>query len=326
MTLLDSPDTCPELYEFLDLFLSDEERGAVRSLEEYLRRFPGAEDRIAHEYLVQTGQISAPAPGQTGGAGAIPARIGDYELEAEIGRGGQGRVFRARDQRLPRQVAVKVLSAGLFPSSRAVDRFRREAEAASRLEHQGIGTVYDAGCQDGLHWIAMRWVDGKSVAEHLHAACSVENAHGPVILPEADTDERTSESTARKDHISAVLGFFADAADALHHAHEQGVTHRDIKPANIMVTEAGAPVILDFGLARDTEASGPTLTESGDLMGTPAYMSPEQLTIDRAPIPRTPNEALRCAERESRWGRNAASTHTSSSLTPSDWSSSRAVA
>ena len=167
----------------------------------------------------------------------------------ELGRGGQGVVYLAEDTRLHRKVALKVLT-GLGPGSEeSVQRFRREAEVASKLEHPGICGVHDAGVANGTPYIAMHYVEGTTLAHRISGTKS--------------ESQTTSNATTTKNEIPEVLRVFEKVAQALHAAHEAGIIHRDIKPGNIMVTAAGEPVILDFGLARAEDLEHQTLTQNG---------------------------------------------------------------
>ena len=208
--------------------------------------------------------------------------FGPYALHSELGRGGQGTVYLAEDQRLGRKVALKVLTAAVAPVPEdRLRRFRREAEAASKLDHPNICAVHEAGEVDGVPYIAMRYVEGETLSHRIQQArLRAEREE----RERGDDDGSTSPNSRRG--IANVVGLIERTASALHQAHEQGLIHRDIKPGNIMVTPDGDPVLLDFGLARDELADEHTLTHSGDLLGTPAYMSPEQLTAHRIPLDR----------------------------------------
>jgi eukaryotic-like serine/threonine-protein kinase len=189
---------------------------------------------------------------------AAGARLGPYEVLSHLGDGGMGEVYRARDTRLDRTVALKVLVAAAASDPRRLERFRQEARAISRLSHSHICTLHDLGEQDGTLFLVMEHVQGRTLANRLD--------EGPLPIDE-------------------VLRYGAQIADALHAAHVEGVVHRDLKPANVMLTREGVK-LLDFGVARlrsaeeDEGADPPTvshLTEEGEVLGTVPYMAPEQL-------------------------------------------------
>ncbi len=182
--------------------------------------------------------------------------IPNFRIEREIGRGGEGAVYLAVAERTGREVALKGLSGSAGLGDEARVRFRREADLSSKLRHPGIRAVLEFDLDASPPWIAMQYVEGKTLSHALGATDT---------LPEGPT-------------ISAALGIIGKVASALHAAHEAGIIHRDVKPGNILITEAGEPVLLDFGLAHIEESDLPSLTQTGDLLGTPAYMSPEQLT------------------------------------------------
>ncbi len=178
----------------------------------------------------------------------LPCRFGDYELLEELGRGGMGVVYRARQLSLQREVALKMILRGQLASALDRERFRAEAEAAARLDHPSIVPVYDVGRSDGRPYFCMKLIDGKTLAERL--------ADGPLPPREA----------AR---------ILASVSRAIETAHRQGVLHRDLKPSNILLDHQQHPLVTDFGLAkRDWEVL--SLTRTGAVMGTPAYMPPEQ--------------------------------------------------
>jgi len=165
--------------------------------------------------------------------------LGGYVLTALLGRGGFGEVWKAWDPRLARWVALKILSQD---DPTELRRFLREAQTAAALGHPNIAAIYEVGGAGGAHFIAMQYVEGRTLAR------------GP----------------ARE-----VVRQVRDAARAVAYAHQAGVVHRDLKPANMMVDAAGRVYVLDFGLARQAEGRS-SLTRSGALVGTPAYMPPEQ--------------------------------------------------
>lgn len=218
--------------------------------------------------------------------GDAPLWIGHYRILSELGRGGQGTVYLAHDARLNRRVALKVLPLLFGTSAAALARLRREALAASKLDHPSIATVFEYGDASGISFLAMRFVEGDSLAERVAAAKSSES--NIVALGSAgDSTTRgtrpprpTSSTVTRRVRLDEVLQFFEGAARALHVAHEAGLVHRDLKPANILVTRERLPVLVDFGMARDLEANVASITMTGDLLGTPHYMAPEQLTTD----------------------------------------------
>jgi tetratricopeptide (TPR) repeat protein len=253
-----SSNPTPEAFELE--FWNDVFANSVRPLEEYLAEFPGADEAIQRAYREERG--SRPADTQC---------LGPYQIVREIGRGSQGIVYLAEDTNLHREVALKVLNGTLSTNPGATRRFRREAEVTSRLDHPGICPVYAAGEDRGRFWIAMRYVEGEALSSEIaRARTRPESASGPVEWNE----------------IARVLRLFEQAARALHLAHENGVIHRDIKPGNLIVAKDGAPVIADFGLAHSAGSDQATLTTTGDLLGSPAYMSPEQLDTQQHALDR----------------------------------------
>jgi len=199
------------------------------------------------------------------------ARVGPYDIVCEIGRGGMGVVFEAVEQPLGRRVALKLLPSEVLQSPAARARFRREAELAARLEHPGIATIFGTGVAGDRPWIAMRYVDGENLARSI--ARARESAASCASIPNAPTRGREA--------ALAVASCLARVARALHAAHAQGVIHRDVKPSNIIVGGDGDPVLVDFGLAIPEEATGISLTRTGDTAGTPAYIAPELVSGER---------------------------------------------
>src|SRR6202022_626813 len=189
-------------------------------------------------------------------------RLGPYEILSAIGAGGMGEVYRARDTRVDRIVAIKVLPTHLADRSDLRERFEREARTIASLNHPHICVLFDIGCQDGIDYLVMEYLEGETLAQHL--------LKGPLPLEQ-------------------VLQYAIEIADALDKTHRKGVTHRDLKPGNIMLTKSGTK-LLDFGLAKLNQEVAPAnvplselptandpLTAEGSIVGTMQYMAPEQL-------------------------------------------------
>src|SRR6266480_4362879 len=174
--------------------------------------------------------------------------FGDYELLEEIGRGGQGVVYRARQKSLNRTVALKVIGLGQWATQAHLKRFRREAESAANLDHPCIVPIYEVGEREGSCYFSMKFIDGGQLDE---------------------VAKRTPISMRNAAELIAKL------ARTVHYAHEHGILHRDIKPGNILVDAKGEPHLTDFGLARLLETKS-TVTHTMDVLGTPSYMAPEQ--------------------------------------------------
>ncbi len=193
-------------------------------------------------------------PFNTSGSEPSLGRIGRYRILSELGRGGMGAVYLAEDEQLQRRVALKVPRFDVDDERELLERFYREARAAGTLRHPGICPVFDVGEVDGQHFISMAFLEGESL--------------------------RSLTQTGQPQPISVVATLVRKIAQAMAVAHRQGVIHRDLKPGNVMLTPGGEPVVMDFGLARfETDHHDP-LTRTGTILGSPAYMSPEQLDAD----------------------------------------------
>ena len=244
---------CSELLA-LEVELEDS-AGEPLSLGLYQQRFAD------HGHVVERvfGDRSS-SPGERPAAGRLehafgtglepPRRFGDYELLGELARGGMGVVYRARQVSLNRVVALKMILSGQFASESEIRRFRAEALAAAHLDHPNIVPIFEVGRHQGHAFFSMKLIGGGNLAHRL--------------------------GRYRDDHEAAAR-LMATIAGAIHHAHRKGIVHRDLKPSNILIDELGQPLIADFGLVkRASDAS--SLTASGALLGTPAYMAPEQIS------------------------------------------------
>jgi hypothetical protein len=243
-----------EQIALLDAFRQALRRGEVTTPHEWLRGHPEAgPDLAGHLELLgrlrDAGRASRVDP-------ARPPHIPGYEVLGVLGRGGMGVVYRARQTELNRPVALKLSLAGAYADPREVARFRREAEAAARLQHPHVVQVYDVGEYDGHAYFAMELLEGGSLARKL----------GGTPQPARPAAELV-QTLAR----------------ALHHAHQRGILHRDLKPANVLLAADGTAKVSDFGLARRLDGQL-SLTPTGLVLGTPSYMPPEQAGGDNRAV------------------------------------------
>jgi serine/threonine protein kinase len=230
-----------------------EEQGEPVQLDDFLERFPQLRPQLEELFevhrVLEWSNLGTQDTSPDEGA-PVPQwkSVAGYEVLEELGRGGMGVVYKARQPALDRLVALKMIRGGALAGPGQVARFRAEALAVARLRHPLIVHIYDVGEQDGCPFLAIEFVDGGSLAERLN---------GTPLPP---------------DRAAELVSTLARATD---YAHRQGIVHRDLKPANVLLTTDGTPKISDFGLAkRLDEAAG--LTGSGELLGTPSYMAPEQ--------------------------------------------------
>jgi tetratricopeptide (TPR) repeat protein/tRNA A-37 threonylcarbamoyl transferase component Bud32 len=234
-----------------------QEAGETPQLADYLRRFPRwapqihvqfeVERALDMETLSQSAAASAGRPGPA--AAGPPAPVPGYELLEELGRGGQSVVHKARQVSLNRLVALKQILTGAYAGAAERARFRTEAEAIARLQHPNVVQIYEVGERDGVPFLCLEFVGGGSLAQRLAA--------GPLPPREA---ARLVEAVGR----------------AMHAVHQHGIVHRDLKPQNVLLTADGVPKVTDFGLAKCLREGAAGNTQSGDVLGTPAYMAPEQ--------------------------------------------------
>jgi serine/threonine protein kinase/Tfp pilus assembly protein PilF len=225
-----------------------------------------AGDDLSAEAAAKAGSAKADDPGQVDNSAHATASgerlaklagdFGDYELLKEIGRGGQGVVYLARQKSLNRTVALKFLRLGHCTSRADLKRFRREAQAAASLDHPGIVPIYEVGESEGSCYFSMKFVEGGQLDEIVNRA--------PMSIRKA-------------------AELIAKLARIVHYAHEHGILHRDIKPGNILLDQNGEPHLTDFGLARLVESES-TVTRTREVMGTPSYMAPEQAMGNNAQL------------------------------------------
>jgi serine/threonine protein kinase len=239
---------------------------ATADLADFARRFPRQAEqlRVLMETVVDARPADPsmatpnPSPSTFGSAHpaldpqSLPEQFGRYRILKKLGQGGMGSVYLAHDSQLDRQVALKVPNFTPADGSGALERFHREARAAANLHHPNLCPVYDVGQIDSTHYLTMAFISGQPLSEKIK--------FGRVLSqPEAAT-------------------LIRKIALALELAHGQGIIHRDLKPSNIMLNAEGEPVIMDFGLARRVNKGDAQITQSGAMLGTPAYMPPEQVS------------------------------------------------
>lgn len=250
------------LFHLLELEIDYRQRaGEAVERAKYLAEFPDfapaidqALSQASPEETIAKGALGTQPNLRTGGA--APTQLGPYELLSELGRGGMGIVYRARQRSLNRLVALKLIRSGELAGAEELSRFRREAEAAAALEHPAIVPVYEVGEDQGFVYFSMGLVEGGSLAERVNESA----------LPERQAAE-----------------FVELVARGVAYAHQQGVIHRDLKPANILLDKQNQPKITDFGLAKRIQ-DDKELTTTGQVLGTPAYMPPEQARGDLSQI------------------------------------------
>ncbi|MHC5011907.1 MAG: serine/threonine-protein kinase [Planctomycetota bacterium] len=246
--------------------------------EAFLRRV-GPEHRKALERslrMLEMGMARAPQASRPLAPGDV---LDGYRLVRELGRGGMATVWLAQQEDLSRPVALKLLRPALAIEQRHIDRFRREALAVARLDHPHIVRIHAVGEARGYHWLAMEYVEGKTLAQVLRdlPGDASERPWTPRTLAHASgIDALATRGETYEQVIGALLSEVADALDA---THAIGIVHRDVKPPNSLIRKDGSAVVADFGLAKGETDPGLSLT--GDQIGTPWYMSPEQaLTIE----------------------------------------------
>jgi serine/threonine protein kinase len=286
----------PRVVRALEEFLAEREAGWEPDRQAFLRRHAAVAEALAEclDGLELLGAAAVPlkasaqanAPADSEQVPGFP--LGDYRILREVGRGGMGVVYEAEQLSLGRRVALKVLPFAATLDPQQLARFKHEAQAAGHLHHTNIVPVYAVGCERGVHYYAMQFIDGQTLAA-LISELGRQAGRGPTTDPEpAGTVTRplaalsTERSGTGPAFFRAAARLAIQAAEALEHAHQVGVVHRDIKPANLLVDTRGNLWVTDFGLARIQTGAG--LTVTGDLVGTLRYMSPERALGKRAPV------------------------------------------
>jgi WD40 repeat protein len=260
----DSAERDQRLHEVLHAYLQAVDAGQAPDRQELLRRHPELADDLRAFFADQDqlARLAAAAatvpPGQpatlTPGPGTKVRYFGDYELVEEIGRGGMGVIYRARQLSLQRTVALKMILAGADASAEEVKRFREEAEKAATLDHPHIVPIYEVGEHDGRQYFSMKLIDGGSLADQ---------------LPRFRSDPK------------AAARLLAQVARAVHHGHQRQILHRDLKPGNILLDAKGEPHVADFGLAKRFETDADPQRAASGIVGTPSYMAPEQASGEK---------------------------------------------
>jgi serine/threonine protein kinase/Flp pilus assembly protein TadD len=288
-----------ELAQALETYLAALEAGQAPDPEHVLAQHPAIADRLrvclASLRLVEGGAGSFAGPGpEAADSDAQPQVLGDFRIVRQVGRGGMGVVYEAEQVSLGRRVALKVLPLAGVLDGTQLQRFQNEARAAAGLHHSNIVPVYFVGCERGVHFYAMQFIDGQSLAAVLallrqqatsgagEGAVAAAAPNVPAAALEvkgtASTQPAALLSTASgargQEYFRAVAELGVQAAEALDYGHRVGVVHRDVKPANLLLDTAGRLWVTDFGLAHVQGAE--SLTATGELVGTLRYMSPEQ--------------------------------------------------
>jgi len=278
----------PAFADLIEELTAQFQRGEPVDEDACLRDHPDYADQLRQLLpalrLLANASRSGDSAAPVDGADPLAGCLGDFRILREVGRGGMGVVYEAEQISLGRRVALKVLPFAATMDPRHLQRFQNEARAAASLEHPHIVPVYGVGCERGVHYYAMKFIDGQTVAALIaDQRQDSESAQQPTqtftgATSRPNTTPRAQDTTACAPRDAAYFRRAAEwgirAAEALEHAHSLGIVHRDIKPGNLMIDGSGTLWVADFGLARTAADSGMTMT--GDLMGTLRYMSPEQ--------------------------------------------------
>ncbi len=296
-----TPEQQERLAGLLDEYLSARENDFPPDIDAIVAAHPDLEEALKAS-LRSLDFLHRATSQMVGDAGAPPAskppqvslekRLGDFILVREIGRGGMGIVYEAKQISLDRMVALKALPFAAVLDQKQIARFENEARAAAQLHHPNIVPVHSVGCERGVHYYAMQYIDGASLDQAL-ADIRGESSHASEEARSADPGDATrsicddparlstlralttAESVRGRDYYRAVCGLGIQAAEALQHAHDCGIVHRDVKPSNLLLDRTGKLWVTDFGLARFL-SSDAGLTLTGQVLGSIRYMSPEQ--------------------------------------------------
>lgn len=278
----------PQVLEAVREYTAEVERGQRPDRRAFLARFPQIAEQLsdcldALDFVhVAAPQLDDPSTTEFHSVDqsqeAIDTRqpLGDFKLIREIGRGGMGIVYEAEQLSLGRRIALKVLPFAMTLDPRQLQRFKNEAHAAACLHHGHIVPIYAVGCERGVHFYAMQYIEGQTMAEVIHSLRTPKPADPQRGLASTMNARHsiTEESPETASFFRKAIALTIQVAEAVEHAHEMGIIHRDIKPGNLLLDIRGHVWVTDFGLARITTAS--SLTVSGDMVGTLRYMSPEQ--------------------------------------------------
>lgn len=298
----------PALAELVERLTARLQAGEDLDEEEVLAEHPSHAERLRGllPALRLVAALSEPGPEQPPGdhEETVTGTLGDFRLLREAGRGGMGVVYEALQISLGRHVALKVLPFAATMDPRHLQRFHNEARAAACLHHEHIVPVHSVGSERGVHYYAMQFIEGRTLAAVIHDLRQQAGLAAPQPAaeeagvrttphvpgrgsPAAETAAQAGLSTQRlgrgKEFYRSVAGLGVQAALALDHAHQRGILHRDVKPANLLLDERGSVWVTDFGLAQLQHGEG-NLTMTGDLLGTLRYMSPEQTLAKRVVI------------------------------------------
>lgn len=275
------------LASILEEFMESVRRGEAPDATHFVSTYPQLETKI-REVLSLVSMVERSNADED--TDESPEQIGEYRIVGELGRGGMGVVYRAVQQSLNREVALKVLPPQAIGNEESRRRFRREATAAASLHHTNIVPVFEVGESDGIFFYAMQFIDGEclnDVRNRIREHGTPERSEGSAISDQQArlgakllSGDRSDAATASP-YFESVARVGIQAADALHHAHSRGVIHRDVKPSNLILDQSGVVWLTDFGLAKlETD----DLTRTGQLLGTTRYMSPERFKGECTPL------------------------------------------